>query len=329
MQPAGRHGVLPGWLSLRTATRRGTIGARMDAVTQAPPVPPRRIRWVRLMRRTAEEAITDRVSLAAAGCAFYATLALFPAISMVVATYGLMFDIGTVAPQLNYLRLLLPPEAFALIAGRVRWLVSQPPGTLTVNLLISTVVALWSSATGTKSILGALNLAYDLREQRSFLRFQGTAFLLTLGGILAATAGIALMVLVPAAEALLGLHVANGLPASLSGRLLLAGIVLLSICLLYRFGPSRPRAPWRRVWPGAAAATCVWLAASALFSWYVGHLASYDTTYGPLGAVVGLMMWFYVSAFCVLAGAEFNAAYEREIAGAAGACAVPPARSMG
>jgi membrane protein len=165
-----------------------------------------------------------------------------------------------------------------------------------------------------------------LREQRSFAHFQGTALLLTLGGILAATAGIALMVLVPAAEAFLGLHVANGLTASFPGRLLVAWMVLLSICLLYRFGPSRPRAPWRRVWPGAAAATVVWIAASALFSWYVGHLASYDATYGPLGAVVGLMMWFYVSAFCVLAGAEFNAAYERQIGVAQEASAVPPAR---
>jgi membrane protein len=298
----------------------------MDAIAEPPLAKRRRIRWGRLIGVTAQEVITDRVSLAAAGCAFYATLALFPAISMVVATYGLMFDIGTVEPQLNYLRVLLPPEAFALIAGRVRWLVSQPPGTLTVNLAVSTVVALWSSATGTKSILGALNLAYDLREQRSFLRFQGTALLLTLGGILAATAGIALMVLVPATEALLGMHLANGLPASFSGRLLVAGMVLLSICLLYRFGPSRARAPWRRVWPGAAAATFVWIAASALFSWYVGHLASYDATYGPLGAVVGLMMWFYVSAFCVLAGAEFNAAYERQIGGGDDPSAALPRR---
>ncbi len=279
----------------------------MDALANPPPT-----HWGRLLRATAQEVITDRVSLAAAGCAFYATLALFPAISMVVATYGLLFDIATVEPQLNYLRVLLPPEAFNLIAGRVRWLVSEPPGTLTFNLTVSTVVALWSSATGTKSILGALNLAYNLRETRSFLQFQGTAVLLTLGGILAATAGIAIMVLVPAAEAFLDLHAPRQLSGSTPGRLLLAAMALLSICLLYRFGPSRSRTPWRLVWRGAAAATLVWLGASALFSWYVGHLASYDATYGPLGAVVGLMMWFYVSAFCVLAGAEFNAAFERQ-----------------
>jgi membrane protein len=295
----------------------------MDAFVAQSAVAGRRIRWGALLRATAQEVITDRVSLAAAGCAFYATLALFPAISMVVATYGLLFDIATVEPQLNYLRVLLPPEAFNLIAGRVRWLVSEPPGTLTFNLTVSTVVALWSSATGTKSILGALNLAYNLREKRSFVEFQGTALLLTLGGILAATGGIAIMVLVPAAEAFLELHAPRQLSGSTPGRLLLAAMALLSICLLYRFGPSRSRTPWRLVWRGAAGATLVWLAASALFSWYVGHLASYDATYGPLGAVVGLMMWFYVTAFCVLAGAEFNAAYERQRGVAAPDAAAP------
>ncbi len=278
---------------------------------------------LRVLRGAAHEVITDRVSLAAAGCAFYATLALFPAMSMVVATYGLLFDLATVEPQLKNLRVLLPPEAFALIATRVRSLVSVAPATLTVNLAISTIVALWSSATGTKSILGALNLAYDVREQRGFVRYQGTAFLLTLGGILTATVGLAMLVLVPAAEGFFGLRAMGGRAAAFSGRATLAVLVLLSICLLYRFGPSRPRAARRAILPGAVAATLVWLGASTLFSWYVGHLASYDAMYGPLGAVVGLMMWFYVSAFCVLAGAELNAAYERQRDGGGGPARLP------
>jgi membrane protein len=280
----------------------------MDASADPPAAS---LRWARVLRAAAREVITDRVSLAAAGCAFYATLALFPAISMIVATYGLLFDLHTVTPQLNYLRLLLPPDAFSIIAGRVRWLVSQPPGTLTINLTISTVIALWSSATGTKSVLGALNLAYGVREGRGFVRYQGVALLLTFGGILAAAACIALMVLLPAAEAFLHVGMPPWMPAWFTRRMALCAVVMLSICLLYRFGPSHRHARWRLVLPGAIAATLVWLAASALFSWYVGHLARYNATYGPLGAVVGLMMWFYVSAFCVLAGAEFNAAYGR------------------
>ena len=288
----------------------------MDAINPTGAVGRLPFRWGRVLRETAQAAITDRVSLAAAGCAFYATLALFPAISMIVATYGLVFSLSTVEPQLENLRTLLPPDAFALIAGRVRTLVTQPSGSLTISLLVSTLVALWSSATGTKSILGALNLAYDVRETRSFLRFQGIAFVLTFGGILAASVGIAMLVLLPAVEAFFGLQILQSLTVFVA-PLFTAGVVMFALCLVYRYGPSRESPGWRMVLPGAGAAALVWLAASVLFSWYVGHVASYSATYGPLGAVIGLMMWFFVSAFCVLAGAELNAAYERQRGGGA------------
>jgi membrane protein len=263
-----------------------------------------------VLRETARDVVTDRVSLAAAGCAFYATLALFPALSMVVAAYGLVFDLQTVSPQLEYVRGLVPGEAFTLIANLVQALVTERPGALTYRLVIGTAIALWSSTTGTKSILGALNLAYEVREARSFLRYQRTAFLLTIGGMAAAVLGIALLVLLPAMEAFVGITSSRVLLGEIVPALLVAGFVMLSLCLLYRFGPSRPAVGWRWVLPGAVSATVAWLGASRLFSWYVGHMASYDATYGPLGAVVGLMMWFFVSAFVVLAGAELNAACE-------------------
>ena len=107
------------------------------------------------------EATTDQVSLAAAGCAFYATLALFPAISVLISVYGLAFNVRAVEQQLEVLRELLPPPAFALIDERVHELVSQPNDTLSIGLIISLIVAFWSAAAGTKSVLSALNVAYD------------------------------------------------------------------------------------------------------------------------------------------------------------------------
>jgi membrane protein len=270
--------------------------------------------WKRVLRRTARELATDRISLVAAGCAFYATLALFPAISMLISIYGLVFDPSTVGPQLAVLRDLLPPSAYQLIADRVQVLVSKPPGTLTFSLALSIVIALWSASTGTKSILGALNLAYEERETRSFLRFQLTALGMTLGGILAAVTGLAGLLLVPAAVALLHISAYGALIARVVSFMLLLVFVLLSLSLLYRFGPSRRSAGWHWVTPGSLFATLLWLFASALFSFYVQHLASYDATYGPLGAVVGVMMWFYVSALVVMIGAELNAELELQTA---------------
>ncbi len=270
--------------------------------------------WRRVIARTAREVITDRISLCAAGCAFYATLALFPAISMLVSIYGLAFDPATVGPQMEVLRDLLPPSAFHLIADRVQLLVSKPAGTLTFSLLISIMIALWSASTGTKSILGALNLAYEEREQRSFLRFQFTALGMTLGGILAAVIGLALLVLLPAFIGFFGISTYGATVARLASLGAMVVFVLLALSLLYRFGPSRRAPSWHWVTPGSLVATVLWLIVSALFSYYVQHLASYDSTYGPLGAVVGVMMWFYVSALAVLVGAELNAELELQTA---------------
>ncbi len=270
--------------------------------------------WKRVMRRTWGELISDRISLVAAGCAFYGTLALFPAISMLVSIYGLAFDPVTVEPQLATLQDLLPPTAFDLISQRVHLLVSKPPATLTARLLVSIGVTLWSSATGTKSIIAALNLAYEERERRSFLRYQATAFVMTLIGLVGAVLGLGFVVALPPALAFLGYGGNAAALARAASLVLLVTFVMGSLSLLYRFGPCRQAARWRWITPGSTLATVLWVAASALFSFYVAHLATYDVTYGPLGAVVGVMMWFYVTVYVVLLGAELNAELELQTA---------------
>lgn len=266
--------------------------------------------WRRVLARTGREIISDRVALVAAGCAFYATLALFPAISMLVSLYGLLFDPATAEPQLMVLRDLLPPAAYALIAQRVHEVVTRPSGSLTFSLVVSIAITLWSSATGTKSIISALNLAYEEREQRSFLVFQATALAMTLIALAAAAFGIAVLVALPPTLAFLGFTTEAAMLARVGSLLVLLGFVVAALSLLYRYGPCRVGAKWKWVTPGSLVATALWLVVSVLFSFYVGHLASYDATYGPLGAVAGVMMWFYVTVYVVLLGAELNAELE-------------------
>ena len=270
--------------------------------------------WRRVVRRTFLEMLSDRASLTAAGCAFYATLALFPAISMLISIYGLLFDPLTVEPQLAVLRDLLPPAAYQLIGERVHELVSKPPGTLGLSLLFSSAVALWSSATGVKSIITALNLAYEEREQRSFLRYQFTALTITICAILSAVVGLALLVGLPTGLAFLGIPGHQKLLIRMASFGLLILAILSGLSLLYRYGPSRRRPKWHWVTPGSMAATALWVIASALFSYYVAAFATYDSTYGPLGTVVAVMMWFYVTVYAVLLGAELNAELELQTA---------------
>lgn len=270
--------------------------------------------WRAVIRRTVREMLTDRVALVAAGCAFYGTLALFPVLTMLISIYGLVFNPVSVEPQLETLRDLVPASAYTLIADRIHQLVTQPASSLHYSLLVSILVALWSSATGTKSVLGALNVAYEEHETRSVLRFQLTAFVITVGAIASAAIGLALLVGLPATLAFVGVSWHSKLLIRIASLLLLLLFVLVGLSVLYRYGPARQTPRWQWVTPGSVLATLLWVVASTLFSYYVSRIASYDLTYGPLGAVAGVMMWFYVTVYVVLLGAELNAELELQTA---------------
>ncbi len=296
-----------------TAAMLGPEAHAIGRLADAPAAIPWR-GWKQVLRRTLAEMVSDRMSLAAAGCAFWATLALFPAISTLISVYGLAFDPATVEPQLQVLARLLPPAAFSLIDARVQQLVSQPPGALTFSLVFSFLIALYSATTGTKSILAALNLAYEETEARGVLRYQLTALGMTLCAVVAAVVGISALVLLPLALRVLDLPGNQKVLAQVASLAVLLVFVVLALSLLYRFGPSRRQAAWRWVTPGSLVATLLWLVASAAFSYYVGNWASYDATYGPLGAVAGVMMWFWVTVYAVLLGAELNSELELQTA---------------
>lgn len=268
--------------------------------------------WGAMLRGTLAASVSDRVSLTAAGCAFYATLALFPAISILISIYGLALNPWNVEQQLRAVQTLLPPPAYELIAERVHHLVAQPRARLSFGLGVSTLITFWSAATGTKSVIAALNLAYGTHERRSILQFQLVGFGLTMSAILVAVLGIAVLVFLPAWLRVLGIlqYHTRIVLLHLAGLAMLVGFATLSIGLLYRFGPSHRTGSKRRIAPGALLATMVWLAASGLLDFYIDHIGSFGATYGPIGAVIGVMLWFFVSVYAVLLGAELNAQLE-------------------
>ena len=279
-----------------------------------PDSPPRdatRPAWRKVLRAALANMVTDQAGLVAAGCAFYATLALFPAITMLVFIYGLAFDPVTVEPQLQVLEKQLPAEAFALIAGRVHVLVAQPRGTLGLGLAISIAIAFYSASAGMRALLAALNLAFGAEERRGLIAFYAVGLLMTFGAVVGAALGIAFLVFLPVAIAFLGLDAYSSILVRGISFLLLLVFVLVALTLLYRFGPTRPaRGRWTSV--GAWVATLLWLISCAGLSAYIDHIASYDATYGSIGAVVAVMMWFYVTAYAVLLGAELDAQIERQ-----------------
>lgn len=263
---------------------------------------------MQMLRRAFDVAASDRISLVAAGCAFYAMLALFPSLSLFISIAGLVLDPGSVEPQLALLRNLVPQTTHDLISARIRELVYSPRGDLGWGAAISGAIAFWSASAGIRAMLGALNLAQNEPEERGFLSFYSTALLFTMGAILAVLVGLVALVVLPLLLTSFGLPPMERALVRLVGLVVLCGVVLLAVGSLYRFGPARPPPNWRMVSSGSLSATFLWLIGSALFSFYAGHSDAYGSMYGSLGAAVALLMWLYVSAYVVLLGAEIDGA---------------------
>jgi membrane protein len=266
--------------------------------------------WLAIAHGTIVESTTDHVALAAAGCAFFATLSLFPAISMLISIYGLVFAPASVVPQLAVLKDMLPPPAYGLIEDRVLQLIAQPHKHLSLSLIVGTLLTFWSSASAAKSLLSAVNVAYDVTERRSFLRFQAIGLAMTLGAMVFASLAIAVLLILPSVIRFSGLSAFSAELIQTTTFLFVEASFAGGMTLLYARGPSRQPFPEMRVLPGVILSTILWLISSWALSTYVRRLANFDATYGSIGAVVGVMLWFYISAYAVLLGAELNARIE-------------------
>lgn len=273
-------------------------------------VPP--MGWYEIGRRTLHEVSRDRVLAVAAGVTFYGLLALFPALAAFVSLYGLVAAPGTVVEHLAILGAVMPTEAYELIRDQALKLTSKGGQQLGLSLAVSLLLSIWSANAGMKAMFDALNVAYGEDEKRGFVVLNLVSLAFTAGVLLFALLGIFSVVAVPLLLDRLYLgSVAE--PLIQIGRWPALFVVLVAgLAILYRFGPSREQAQWRWVSPGALLAVAVWIVASIMFSWYVANFGNYDKTYGTLGAVIGLMMWMWISATIILVGAELNAESERQ-----------------
>lgn len=267
--------------------------------------------WKAILGGVWKGAERDRLSLVAAGVAFYFMLAFIPAIGAIIGLYGLIADPAAVADHLQVLRRLLPESAFEIVDAQVGKLVRQQSGTLGVASLLAILVAFWGARRGVFSLVLGLNVVYDEVDSRSFLRQILLTLVLTALLIVVALVTIVAVVLAPAAIGLLPLGDLGAWVAEVARWPIALFAVVVGLVVLYRYGPNRARPRLRWVTWGAAIATLLWLAGSMLFSLYVSNFASYNETYGSLGAIVGLLIWFYLSAFAMLLGAELNAEMER------------------
>ena len=266
--------------------------------------------WLDVLKASGRSFLDDRIPAAAAAVTFYFLLALFPALSAFASLYGLVADVHDVEKQIASMGALMPGGAISVVGDQLTRLTTTDHGALGLAFVVSLLVSIWSANSGVKALIDGLNVAYEARERRGFIKLTLVSLAFTLGLIVAAIAGMVALAAAPPLLAYVGLPHLAGLSALRWPALLVAAAVFFAA--LYRFAPCRPAARWRWITPGGCVAAVGWIAVSALFSWYVTNFGHYDKTYGSLGAIVGFLTWVWLSTMVLLYGAELNSAAEKQ-----------------
>ena len=269
--------------------------------------------WIRIPYRAAWRLVMVDEGLVLAGyIAFTAFLSLFPFLIFLAALAGFLGDRETADRFIEAMFEFMPDDVAETLAPAVGEVVgARHGGLLTFGILFT----LWFASNGFEALRTGLNRAYGVSEQRAIwlLRLQSIAFVIS-GGLIILFLSL-VVVLGPLVWRVLGPTVDQMLETRLvfgTARYVFAAVLLFgALIFLHRWLPNTRQA-LRRILPGVAATTVLWLLGASVFAWYVGHLTDYSVYYGSLGGVAITLMFFYVSAIIFIFGAEINAVWREE-----------------
>lgn len=259
-----------------------------------------------LLLRTWGEANNSNIWAHCASVGFFGFLSIFPVMAVFVLLYGLAFSPAEMQEQISLLRQYIPPSVYDVLDSRLTQLVSNTASALTFSLLLSSLLALYAGSKGIKSLVILINIAFGISEQRSFIASTIRALTLTFAALVVLIIAISSIAIVPLVAAYFPFeHIAKTI-ALWSRWPILAGIIFISFLGFYRLAPNRDIISLKKLMPGAALATVLWILLSILFSIYVQNFNNYSAEFGALSAAVVIMLWLYYSAFIVAFGAVFN-----------------------
>jgi membrane protein len=273
--------------------------------------------WVELGKRVYAEVMDDDVLGRAAQLSYYFLLALFPALLFLTSLLGYLAGEDSQLRQglFNYLAAVLPGEASQLVAKTVTDVTQSSGGG---KLSFGILATLWAASNGMGAMSESLNAAYDLKESRPWWKVRLTAVGLTLALTLLIVTALVLVLyghdIADAVSVKLGLGAAFATAWKVLQWPLVLVFVLLAFALIYYFAPDSHRQDWKWITPGAVAGVLLWLLISFAFKAYLSYFNSYSATYGSLGAVIILMLWFYFTGIAILVGGEINSEIENEMA---------------
>jgi membrane protein len=269
------------------------------------------------LKRTASEFIEDNLTDWAAALTYYGLLALFPALIAMVSLIGLFGDPrGTTSSLTEIITSIGPASAAETFSGPIESLASNQSAA-GFAFVAGLAVALWSASGYVGAFMRASNVIYETPEGRPFWKLRPLQVLVTLAMIvLMAILALGLVLTGPLVDAVAG-------PIGLSDTAVsvwniakwpvMAAIFILMVDLLYYASPNVKLRGFRWVTPGSLVAIVVWAIASAAFAFYVANFGSYDKTYGTLGGLVALLVWFWISNLAILFGHQLNAERERSL----------------
>jgi membrane protein len=259
--------------------------------------------WTELVKRTVKETSADDCLGLAAQLAYYFFLALFPAVLFVLALASFFPLTNFIDEVVRVLRPIAPAEILVFLEEQLRRVSNADSGGI---LTIGILGAIWSSSAAVVAIIASLNRAYDIEEGRPWWKVRLTAIGLTIA--------LAVLVLVSLSLIIAGPRIAEhfassfGLGAAFEGTLAFF-LVSTAVGFVYYFAPDAEQ-DWVWVTPGAVLGTLLWLVVSLALKFYVANFADYNATYGAVGGVIVLLLWFYISGLAILVGAEMNAEIE-------------------
>jgi membrane protein len=268
--------------------------------------------WKDVVFRVKNQVAKDRVGLLAAGVAFYGLLALFPAITAVIAISGLLIEPSRIVAQLNGFSGLMPEEVITIITKQATSVAGSRQGGLGFTAILGLLIAFYSASKGTASLIQGLNVAYDEEETRGFIERLLVTFALTLMLIAGVICGLTATLAIPTILAFVDMGPAVAMLVNTALWLGLISLTIVGLSVLYRFAPSRDTPEWKWTSVGAVVGCLVWIAASASFALFVGNFNYFNQSFGTLAGVVVLLMWFWISAYIILMGAELNAELEAQ-----------------
>jgi membrane protein len=264
-----------------------------------------------LLERTLASFWADRIPSVAAGVTFFFLLALFPAIFSIVSLYGLFADRSSISHLISAVAPYLPSGAIDVVRTDLIRLAAEKPARLDLAFFTGMAIALWSASGGVSALIDAMNVAFNRKETRGFVKLTFDALVFTVIITIAMVAAVYLAVVLPVglAHAPYGQQLDNVF-AFLRWPVVFIAAMLL-VHLIYRIAPDRTDKETSWISWGSAIAALLWILGTLVFTWYVQKFGTYDRTYGSLGSAVGFLTWIWITVVILLAGAELDSEIAR------------------